>query len=484
VQGARRAPRVLRRGQDLRYLARLPSYLADRRRRPEPRDPSVIDVRDLTKTFGAHAAVDHISFRLERGEVVGFLGPNGAGKTTTMRMLTGYLPATRGTIRIGGFDVLRESMQVRRRIGYLPENVPLYRELRVEEMLAFQGRLHGLARGELVRRSGEVLERVGLADRRRSRIVDLSRGLRQRAGLAVALLPRPDVLILDEPTSGLDPLQRLEVRDLLRELAAEHTVLLSSHILVEVEAVCPRVIILDRGRIAADGRPAELVRSLGGGSFVRFEAVVGEAAAALELLRSLPGVQRVEDRGRVGIHHQFEVHGSEDLREDVGALAAVRRWAVRELSHRQPTLEELFARIALRLDEGTPERPAPPGAPPPPAQPSDKLVYNLDPFAGGAARDLGAPVSPAAAPKSGSAATAPAPTAPSGTMRTLNPFEGFGAPPPAADGAPASPPAPAAPPPAESARTPRPPAMRTLNPFEGFGAPPPAEDSSGGRTRP
>ncbi|HVS17250.1 MAG TPA: ABC transporter ATP-binding protein, partial [Planctomycetota bacterium] len=268
----------------------------------------MIHVEHLTRRFGSIAAVDDLTFHIERGEVVGFLGPNGAGKTTVMRILTGYLPASSGRAEIAGLDVLRQSLEVRRRIGYLPEAVPLYREHRVGEMLVFQARLHGLARREWKARIPEVLERVGLADRERSLIGQLSRGQRQRIGLAVALLPEPEVLILDEPTSGLDPLQRLEVRKLLGELAAEHTVLLSSHILPEIEAVAPRVIILDRGRMAADGTPAELVRRLGGGSALRLEAFVGaDVEAALRVLRAIPGVGEVRDLGRLGVHHVFEL---------------------------------------------------------------------------------------------------------------------------------------------------------------------------------
>jgi ABC-2 type transport system ATP-binding protein len=220
----------------------------------------MISVQHLTRRFGPHVAVDDVSFRLERGEVVGFLGPNGAGKTTTMRVLTGFLPPSSGSVTVDGFDVLEDSLSVRERIGYLPESVPLYREHRVQEMLWFQGRLRGLSRGEARRRAGLVLERVGMAERARSLIGRLSKGQRQRVGLAVALLPEPDVLVLDEPTSGLDPLQRLEVRRLIQELSRERTVLLSSHILPEIEAVCPRVIILQRGRIAADGVPEEVAR--------------------------------------------------------------------------------------------------------------------------------------------------------------------------------------------------------------------------------
>ena len=253
---------------------------------------------------------------------------------------------------VAGFDVLRQSMEVRRRIGYLPESVPLYGEHRVQEMLDFQGRLHGLSRVDRRRRVGEVLDLVGLTDRARQLVGTLSRGLRQRVGLAVALLPEPEVLILDEPTSGLDPLQRIEVREIVRRLADRHTVLLSSHILPEVEAVCPRVIIIHRGRIAADGTPDELLATLGHDAHVRIEAVVGsDVTDALRLLASLTGVRTVHDRGRQGIHHRFDVRADADLREDVGALAAQRGWALRELSWRRPTLEQVFAQIALDLEQ-------------------------------------------------------------------------------------------------------------------------------------
>jgi ABC-2 type transport system ATP-binding protein len=378
--------------------------------------PPVITVRDLTRRYGPHTAIEGLSFHLEPGEVVGFLGPNGAGKSTTMRILSGYLPATSGSAEVAGFDVLRQSLEVRKRIGYLPESVPLYAEHRVEEMLDFQGRLHGLSRSERRARIPRVLERAGILDRSRSIIGGLSRGQRQRVGIAVALLPEPEVLILDEPTSGLDPLQRLEMRKLLVELGREHTVLLSSHILPEIEAVCPRVIILSKGHIAADGTKDDLVRQLGGGAKLRLEAFVGpDVAAAIRLLKALPGVVDVHDRGRLGVHHVFELPCKDDLREDVGALANAKRWAIRELSWQRPTLEQLFARIALDLptepnaESAAPEVPAqkadapialelaptlqssaPPPAPQAPPTPS-KIVYNLNPFDMGASRDLSKP---------------------------------------------------------------------------------------------
>lgn len=312
----------------------------------------MITVQHLTRRFGQLTAVDDVSFTVDKGEVVGFLGPNGAGKSTTMRILAGFLPATSGAAEVAGFDVLRQSMEVRKRIGYLPESVPLYGEHRVREMLDFQGRLHGMSGAERKARIPAVLERVGVLDRTEQLIGTLSRGLRQRVGLAVALLPNPEVLILDEPTSGLDPLQRLEIRSLLTELAADHTVLLSSHILPEVEAVCPRVIMIHKGRIAAQGTQAEILKTVGRGAHVRLEAMVPDVAEALRLLASIPGALRVEEQGRLGIHHVFEVFADEDLREDVGAIAALRNWPLRELSWSQPSLEELFARVALELGEG------------------------------------------------------------------------------------------------------------------------------------
>ena len=254
---------------------------------------------------------------------------------------------------VAGHDIVTESMKVRQRIGYLAEAVPLYTEHRVEEMLDFQGQLHGMARKERRARIPAVLERVGVIDRRRQLVGHLSRGLRQRVGLAVALLPNPEVLILDEPTSGLDPLQRIEVRGLIEELADDHTVLLSSHILPEIEAACPRVMIIHRGKLVADGLQEDLVRELGGASHVRLEANLGaEEGKAIELLGALDGVAEVIDRGRRADGPRFEVYSERDLCGEVGKLAASHRWVVRELSWQKATLEELFARIALELDSG------------------------------------------------------------------------------------------------------------------------------------
>lgn len=388
----------------------------------------MIHVSHLSRRFGELAALDDVSFDVARGEVVGILGVNGAGKTTAMRILTGYLPATSGVARVAGFDVLRESLQARRHIGYLPENVPLYREHRVSEMLEFQARLHKLPRAEMKRRIPAVLERVGIQDRQRALIGNLSRGQRQRVGLAVALLPEPDVLVLDEPTSGLDPIQRLEVRALVRDLASKHTVLVSSHILPEIEAVCPRVIILHQGRVAADGSRQELVARLAQDAHVRFEAVVGhDAEGAARLLRALPGVTQVKLGARTGIHQAFEIRGAGDLREDVGALAAQRGWAVRELSAHAPTLEALFARIALGFTDDAAAAPAPPSAAPSesPSATSNVLLTLATPAVGArAAESASQPVANAAASApSSSVAAPPAAANAKKTMYNLNPFE-------------------------------------------------------------
>ena len=372
----------------------------------------MIVCRGLTRRFGATTAIEALDFTVERGEIVGFLGPNGAGKTTTLRILSGFLPATSGAASVAGHDVLRDSLAARRKLGYLPESVPLYLEHRVDEMLRFQARLHGMSAKRTKERIPAVLDRVGILDRARQPIGQLSRGLRQRVGLAVALLPEPEVLLLDEPTSGLDPLQRVEVRDLVKELSAEHTVLLSSHILPEIEATCPRVIVLHKGRIAADGTHAELVRQLGSPSHVRLEAVVPAGAAeARRLIEQLPGVQSVVPRGRLGIHEGFDVICSEDLREDIGALAALKGWTLRELSWRQPTLEELFARVALDLGGGE-RAPAAPAAAPSESTPTSSAGPSLT---GAVPLTIATPTTIAAKP---------VPSAPRvGGMRTLSPFE-------------------------------------------------------------
>ena len=218
----------------------------------------MIEVENLTKRYYDVLAVDNISFQVGKGEVVGFLGPNGAGKSTTLKILTCFMPATSGSARLAGLDVFRQSMNVRRLVGYLPENVPLYGDMRVHEYLFFRGRLKGLSTKETRRRIGEVCEICGLTDMKRRMIGQLSKGYKQRVGLADVLIHNPPILLLDEPTGGLDPSQRKEVRELIARLGEDHTILLSSHILAEVETVCTRVLIIKKGRIVANGTPEAL----------------------------------------------------------------------------------------------------------------------------------------------------------------------------------------------------------------------------------
>ena len=306
----------------------------------------MIEVEQLTKRYAGHSAVDNLSFTVARGEVVGFLGPNGAGKTTTMRILSCFLPATSGTARVAGFDVFSQSLEVRRRVGYMPENTPLYADMRVEEFLTYRAALRGLDSTRARRRLGDVLDLCSLRDVNRRIIGHLSKGYRQRVGLADALLHEPELLILDEPTIGLDPGQIREVRELIHRLGGKHTVLLSSHILPEVEAACSRVIIINRGRIVASGTPAELIRQSRSVDVLRVELNAGPADASAAL-RELPGVGEVASAGEAEGWMSFHlgVAAGADPREAIFQLAMTRGWKLRELSRRTPSLEEVFVDI-------------------------------------------------------------------------------------------------------------------------------------------
>src|SRR3954466_9945385 len=272
----------------------------------------MIRVERLTKRYGTVKAVDRVSFEVGRGEIVGLLGPNGAGKTTTMRMLTTFLPPTSGRASLAGHDVLDEPLEVRRKVGYLPENVPLYVEMRVREYLEFRARLKDVPRGKRRGAIGEVIARCRLGDVEDRILGHLSKGYRQRVGLAEAMVHQPDILILDEPTAGLDPVQIREVRALIRELGAQHTILLSTHIMPEVEAVCGRVIIIERGKIAVD----DTLENLRTGSTIVVEAR-GSAESIRRALESSPGVERVTLAHQEGEYGTFEVVAADgsDLRE-------------------------------------------------------------------------------------------------------------------------------------------------------------------------
>ena len=308
----------------------------------------MIEVENLTKRFFDVLAVNNISFRVGSGEVVGFLGPNGAGKSTTLKILTCFLPATSGRARLAGFDVFKDSMKVRERVGYLPENVPLYGDMRVEEFLYFRGRLKGLSTREVRRRIDETAELCGLTDMKRRMVGQLSKGYRQRVGLADVLLHRPPILLLDEPTGGLDPSQRKEVRELIARLGRDHTILLSSHILAEVESVCTRVLIIKKGRIIADGKPETLVKELEGGERVRVEAA-GPLAALIERLHAFPGgVTVVESVERAGCAEVLlEPRGEAGFQRRLLAHLVEGGVPVESFSTRRFTLEEIFIHLTV-----------------------------------------------------------------------------------------------------------------------------------------
>ena len=303
----------------------------------------MIEVRNLSKYYGKLRAVNRISFSINEGEIVGFLGPNGAGKTTTIRVLTCFQPATSGSASVAGHDVFTQSMAVRSKVGYLPESVPLYHEMRVREYLRFRGQIRGLERGALGRAIKRVAERCWIADVINRPIGQLSKGYRQRVGLADSLLHNPPVLILDEPTIGLDPTQIRATRSLIRELAQDHTVLLSSHILPEVEATCQRIIIINKGQIVASGTPTELRQRITGDSELIAE-IKGPANEITAGLRKLDGVSRVEGTAHNG-WTRVTVTAQKDVREAIYMLSTQNGWPMRELRRDVATLEDFFVKI-------------------------------------------------------------------------------------------------------------------------------------------
>jgi ABC-2 type transport system ATP-binding protein len=305
----------------------------------------MIKVENLTKRYAGVTAINSLNFEVEKGEIVGFLGPNGAGKSTTMKILTGYLPASSGTASIAGFDVFEQSIEARRRLGYLPENTPLYTDMRVNEYLRYRANLKGVPGRKVKQSVGDVLELCNLREVERKLIGALSKGYRQRVGLADALVHDPDLLILDEPTIGLDPNQIRQVRELIKNLGGKRTVLISTHILPEVEIMCSRVIVIHKGRIRASDTAENLLKNQRTAGSMRIEAKVGTDNAAAEL-QKLPGVRDVstEKDGDYTIF-QLRLEANTDPSEEVMQLAANKRWAVRELTRRRPTLEDVFVEL-------------------------------------------------------------------------------------------------------------------------------------------
>ena len=310
------------------------------------RGTGMIRVEHLTRRYGAVRAVDRISFEVGSGEIVALLGPNGAGKTTTMRMLTTYLPPTSGRASLAGHDVLDNALEVRRHVGYLPENVPLYTEMRAREYLNFRAKLKDVPGARRRAAVDRVIERCQLKEVEFRILGQLSKGFRQRVGLAEAMVHDPDILILDEPTAGLDPIQVREVRALIRELGERHTILLSTHIMSEVEAICGRVIIIARGRIAEDA----MLDDLRTGNTIAIEAR-GPAEAILSTLKSAPGVEKVTANARDGEFSGFEVHARNgaDLREALAVRLMQNGWPLRLLDQRRVTLEDRFVQAVTRV---------------------------------------------------------------------------------------------------------------------------------------
>jgi ABC-2 type transport system ATP-binding protein len=305
----------------------------------------MIKVEQLTKKYAGVTGIDQISFEVGKGEIVGFLGPNGAGKTTTMRILASYMPASSGRATVAGFDVFSDSLKARRHLGYLPENVPLYHDMRVNEYLRYRGALKGLAGKRLKNRLGTIRELCGLREVGRKKIAGLSKGFRQRVGLAEAMIHEPDLLILDEPTIGLDPNQIRQVRELIKSLGDRHTILLSTHILSEVEATCSRVIIINRGRIEASDTPDNLVNQLRTSGLLRLEVKCGPENP-VTYLSELSGVREVRAISD-GEWRCFEIRieANSDPREQIFQLAVGRNWVIRELSKERATLEDAFVEL-------------------------------------------------------------------------------------------------------------------------------------------
>ena len=319
----------------------------------------MIEVESLTKRYGRATAVDGVSFHVQKGEILGFLGPNGAGKTTTMRILTCYLPPTEGAAKVAGYDVFSQPMEVKRRVGYLPETPPLYPDMSVREYLDFCARIKGVAPGERRQRVADAVEKCRVGDVRDKLIGKLSKGYRQRVGLAQAILHNPDVLILDEPTAGLDPKQIIETRELIRSFAGSHTVILSTHILPEVSMTCGRVVIINKGRVVAEDTPDNLTRRLQGAGALRVEAR-GDEAALAALLRGVPGVLSVHARGGHdgAVVLDVEQEKGRDVRADVAAAVVGQGHALLGLQQMGMSLEDIFLSLTTTDAAEAPSAPA------------------------------------------------------------------------------------------------------------------------------
>ncbi len=308
----------------------------------------MIEVQNVTRYFGRVMAVDNISFQVAKGEILGFLGPNAAGKTTTMRILTTYMPATSGTAKVAGYDVHDQSMQVRKRIGYLPENPPLYQEMRVADYLDFVAKIKGVDTSRRKRAVEESMDKVGIETVKKRVIKTLSKGFKQRVGLAQALVHNPDVLILDEPTVGLDPKQIIEVRQLIKNLAGNHTIILSTHILPEVSMTCERVVIINKGKVVAEDTPDNLTRKLAGGQRMHVQ-VAGPMDAVKHSLEQITGVTKVKALGNdKSLMLSVESKPDVEIRPLLAKTIIDKGWQLYEMKPEGMSLEDVFLHLTTR----------------------------------------------------------------------------------------------------------------------------------------
>ncbi len=312
---------------------------------------AMIEARNLTKYYGSFLAVEKVNFVIKKGEILGFLGPNGAGKTTTMRILTGFIPPTSGEALVAGYDLVGQSIEARAHIGYLPETVPLYTEMTVKEYLSFMGRLRGMKSGQVRERLGYVIEACRLEDYYDTFIGKLSKGFRQRVGIAQAIIHEPDVLILDEPTVGIDPIQVVETRQLIKDLAGGHTVILSTHILPEVSMLCDRVLIIHEGKIVAEDTPDDLGTKLAGVDRVEAE-VEGPRSQILEVLKKIRGIIDVTSRPAGKNRNVYRIQAKQglDLRPTISRTIVNNNWALLNIQLLSMSLEEIFLKLTTEED--------------------------------------------------------------------------------------------------------------------------------------
>jgi len=306
----------------------------------------MINIANLTKNFDSFKALDDISFEVKEGEIVGLLGPNGAGKTTTLRILTGYFNPTLGNVKYDDLDIIEESIKIKQKIGYLPENNPLYEEMKVKEYLTYAAKMHDIAKPDIKSAVDKAIQTCGLAEKQNQEISKLSKGFKQRVGLAQALIHNPEFLILDEPTEGLDPNQRIEIRDLIKNIGQQKTVILSSHVLSEVEATCDRVLIINQGKIVASGTPAELKQQTTSLTKI-FITVEGPQEQIVEALKKVEGVERVVNAKKEDnlTHIELETDSTLDLRKKLVHFIINNGWELYEISRQEKSLEDIFVKL-------------------------------------------------------------------------------------------------------------------------------------------